>query len=121
MKAFLCRWLPIFFGCHCRPDRSFRYRGRPFPICARCTGELVGMIAAAAVFGFFRPAPWAAALTLIPLVIDGFVQRQTSYESTNPRRFWTGCLFGYGFLTLIFMSLVWVYQLGRSVGLAYFR
>ena len=39
------RFLRIFFGCHARPDRSFYWNGKPFPICARCTGELAGMIA----------------------------------------------------------------------------
>ncbi|WP_334117834.1 DUF2085 domain-containing protein [uncultured Oscillibacter sp.] len=43
LRRWLWRWLPILFGCHCRPDRSFHFRdGTPFPICARCTGELAG-------------------------------------------------------------------------------
>ncbi|HJB51594.1 MAG TPA: DUF2085 domain-containing protein, partial [Candidatus Oscillibacter pullicola] len=43
LRRWLWRWLPIIFGCHCRPDRSFHFRdGTPFPICARCTGELAG-------------------------------------------------------------------------------
>lgn len=29
-------------GCHQRPDRSFFFRGRQFPLCARCTGVLLG-------------------------------------------------------------------------------
>ena len=45
-KEWLCKWLPIFFGCHCRPDRSFFYKGKQFPVCARCTGELAGILAA---------------------------------------------------------------------------
>lgn len=31
---------PIIFGCHRRPERSFFYKGRQFPICARCTGGI---------------------------------------------------------------------------------
>ena len=42
MISWLYRWLPIFCGCHCRPDRSFFFRGRQFPVCARCTGMLLG-------------------------------------------------------------------------------
>ena len=46
LRRWLWRWLPIIFGCHCRPDRSFHFRdGTPFPICARCTGELAGILA----------------------------------------------------------------------------
>ena len=46
LRRWLWRWLPILFGCHCRPDRSFHFRdGTPFPICARCTGELAGILA----------------------------------------------------------------------------
>ena len=38
------RWLPVFFGCHCRSDRSFFWKGKQLPICARCTGELAGIL-----------------------------------------------------------------------------
>ena len=44
MAKRIGRFLQILFGCHARPDRSFFFRGRQFPICARCTGELVGML-----------------------------------------------------------------------------
>jgi len=37
-------------------------------------------------------------LMMLPLVIDGFVQRLTSYESTNIRRLITGILFGIAFI-----------------------
>ena len=46
MISWLYKWLPITFGCHCRADRSFFWKGKQLPICARCTGELVGMVAA---------------------------------------------------------------------------
>ena len=42
MIPWLYKWLPIVFGCHCRPDRSFYWKGKKFPLCARCTGELAG-------------------------------------------------------------------------------
>ena len=120
MKAFLYRWLPIVFGCHCRPERSFRYKGEPFPICARCTGELIGMIAAIASYGLYHPPLWILLLLAVPMLIDGFTQRLTAYESRNVRRLWTGTLFGYAFAALIIMSFVYVYHLGQKAGSVWF-
>ncbi len=93
------RFLRIFFGCHARPDRSFYFRGKQFPICARCTGELIGMllgILVACCFGC--PSFWVACLMMLPLVADGFTQKLTAYESNNIRRLWTGILFGIAFI-----------------------
>lgn len=95
------RFLRIFFGCHARPDRSFYFRGKQFPICARCTGELIGMllgIPIAICFGCLNF--WVACLLMLPLVIDGFTQRLTAYESNNMRRLWTGILFGIAFIAM---------------------
>lgn len=117
MKRWLYQWLPLIFGCHCRPDRSFSYRGRPFPICARCTGELIGFLAALLTCWLLHPAPWVCALLLLPMLADGAVQLKTRYESTNPRRVVTGALFGYGVTTLILLSLAAVFRWGYSIGL----
>lgn len=86
IQSFLYKWLPIFFGCHCRSDRSLYYRGKQFPICARCTGELIGILVSFILFWFWRPNLVSAIIMLIPLIIDGFVQRLTSYESNNFKR-----------------------------------
>lgn len=114
LQAWLYKWLPIFFGCHCRDDRSFHWHGRKFPICARCTGELAGMILAVG-FLWHLPPVWLAAVLLVPLVVDGFVQLLTPYESTNPRRFVTGLAFGFGFLTLFVHSCLAAYRFGYSL------
>ena len=95
LRNWLWRWLPIVFGCHCRPDRSFRFRnGTPFPICARCTGELAGILAALATYWIIHPSAGAAAALLLPMLADGFLQLCTSYESGNLRRLATGGVFG---------------------------
>lgn len=89
------KFLQIFFGCHARPDRSFYFRGKQFPICARCTGELIGMIAGIPIVIFQGCPRFVIVLVMmIPLVFDGFLQRLTSYESGNIRRLITGILFG---------------------------
>lgn len=118
MVAFLYRWLPIFFGCHCRSDRSFHWRGRQFPICARCTGELIGILLGI-VIGMFGLWPVGLCFALLlPLILDGFVQRLTSYESNNIRRLWTGILFGIGFYMLlahyVLFFVNWGYELGSA-------
>lgn len=103
MLNHIGRFLRIFFGCHARPDRSFYFRGRQFPICARCTGELVGMLMGIPIaICFGCPDFWVACVLTIPLVVDGFTQRLTAYESNNMRRLWTGILFG---IALIFMFI----------------
>lgn len=115
MKQALYRWLPRIFGCHCRADRSFYWKGEQFPICARCTGELLGILAAAVSF-FFVQADWRIALLmLLPMVADGFTQLLTRYESTNPRRLVTGCLFGFGLYELFAHSTVMAFWYGYSM------
>lgn len=116
MKRFLYKWLPIVFGCHCRSDRSFFFRGQQFPLCARCTGELAGMIIASCTAFFLEPSLYIVILLMIPMVVDGFCQLLTDYESTNIRRFLTGCLFGYGFMHLIIKSTMYAFVMGRNFG-----
>lgn len=118
LRRWLWRWLPVIFGCHCRPDRSFHFRdGTPFPICARCTGELGGILTAAVTYWLGHPTAAVAAVLLIPMLADGFAQLCTPYESGNYRRLVTGLLFGYGLTVLLLLSLGWTYRWGFAFGL----
>ncbi len=95
------KFLRIFFGCHARPDRSFYFHGKQFPICARCTGELMGIVAGIPIVIFWGcPHIGVTFLMALPLVFDGFLQRLTPYESGNIRRLLTGILFGIAFISL---------------------
>lgn len=117
VRAWLYKWLPVFFGCHCRPERSFHYKGVQFPICARCTGELAGILIAVLTHVAGHPgAVWSAVL-LAPLVLDGVIQLCTPYESRNLRRLWTGVLFGYGLTNLLLLSAAEVFRRGYAFGL----
>ena len=116
MSTWLYKWLPIIFGCHCRDDRSFHYRGKKFPICARCTGELVGILILLISCPFYLPSGWVSGMMLIPLVADGLIQLKTRYESTNLRRVVTGALFGYGLAALFVISTAAVFRLGLEIG-----
>lgn len=93
------KFLRIFFGCHARPDRSFFFHGKQFPICARCTGELIGILLGIPIALFIGYRSFLVTLALMaPMVIDGFVQLLTSYESKNYKRLITGILFGIAFV-----------------------
>ena len=117
MVRWLYRWLPVVFGCHCRADRSFFWSGKKFPICARCTGELVGMLFAAGLYALMHCPVLVCALLMVPLLIDGFAQKLTGYESTNFRRFVTGFLFGIGFMTILLDIAVFSVKTGYQFGL----
>lgn len=97
--AAMGKFLRIFFGCHARADRSFFYHGRQFPICARCTGELIGMILGVPIAFFMGyPSFSVVLLMMFPMVLDGFLQLLTPYESKNYRRCATGIVFGIAFI-----------------------
>lgn len=88
-------FLRILCGCHAMPERSFHFHGKPFPICARCTGELIGILAGIPVILIAGPPNvWIMVVMMLPLITDGTLQRLTSYESRNIRRLITGILFG---------------------------
>ncbi|MEG0469713.1 DUF2085 domain-containing protein [Amedibacillus sp. YH-ame10] len=116
MKKFLYKWLPIIFGCHGRDERSFHYHGKKFPICARCTGELIGILVAIVSYWFFVPSILILICLMVPMLLDGFIQLLTKYESNNWRRFVTGFLFGYALCCLFFKSVAYVYGLGYAYG-----
>ena len=40
-------------GCHQMPERSFFYKGKQFPVCARCTGVIIGQ-SVALIIGIFK-------------------------------------------------------------------
>ena len=114
MERFLYKWLPIVFGCHCRPDRSFFFRGKQFPVCARCTGLGIGFLLSLTLF-LWRPPLYLAVILMMPLIIDGVLQLKTAYESRNLRRMITGILFAYGLVALIVVCDMYAYGLGQRV------
>ena len=110
-------WLPKFFGCHQKPERSFYYHRQQFPLCARCTGELAGILISVILFWFWHPSLTVSIVMMIPMLIDGFTQRFTTYESTNIRRFVTGFLFGIGITSLFSWSVSYTFSNGYEYGI----
>lgn len=116
VKSWLYKWLPIFCGCHCKKERSFHYKGKQFPVCARCTGELFGMLAALLTCFFWQPPLVASILLMLPMVADGLVQQLTAYESNNIKRVVTGFLFGYGLIMFVVITLIATFRFGVRLG-----
>lgn len=86
-------------GCHQRADRSFFYKGYQFPICARCTGVLIGYVAVLICIPFFLPSFVLGITFCAVMFIDWFIQFVKIKESTNIRRLITGVIGGYGIIT----------------------
>ncbi len=109
--------------CHQMMTRTMRYKCKcitqtpdnDFPVCARCQGMYTGY-----ALGFLDSFIWDSfsieglerwekglvhissySLLLVPLLIDGYTQKNTSYVSNNPWRFINGMMFGYA-ITAIF-------------------
>ena len=89
-----------YCGCHQMPERSFFIGSYQFPLCARCTGILIGHLLGIGI-SFLHLVPPVWIIGTIPLMIDGTVQKLTRYESTNLRRLWTGILYGFSFMSVL--------------------
>ena len=111
------KYLPMIFGCHCIPERCLSFKGKRFPICARCTGEGIGILVSIATIGLGHPAWYVLLLLLVPMLLDAIIQRVTSYESNNIKRLITGTLFGYAGFTLILLSYWYTFLYGYHLGL----
>ncbi|MEX2477947.1 MAG: DUF2085 domain-containing protein [Gracilimonas sp.] len=86
-----------FLACHRKPERSFFFKGRQFPVCARCTGILIGyFIIPFSTLGIINISIIWCLVLITPTYLDGIIQAFMEVESTNSRRFLTGLLAGIG-------------------------
>ena len=105
------RWLRLMkagkrLGCHQKPERSFFFQGKyQYPICARCTGVIVGEIIAIICLFIFRLKWWMILLLLAPMGVDWVLQRINVLPSTNIRRLITGILGGFA-LTYVYFYVI---------------
>lgn len=109
--------LHFMFFCHRIPNRSFFYKGKQFPLCARCTGILIGYFVGIAYLIIFKnfSLPFLLIL-LLPLLIDGIGQYVGFWVSTNTRRFITGILAGIATICLIQFAAIQGYYDGIELG-----
>lgn len=92
-------------GCHQKPERSFCLWRYQFPVCARCTGVILGYILAVPgsfLFGFSKLVALAGSMILF---VDWFLQTLKIKESTNTRRILSGVCGGYA-LMLVQLQLI---------------
>ena len=95
--------------CHRRPDRTLRFKGKYFPVCARCTGIYIGALLVFLVHYFvsltYSSSIFFLSLALmIPTAIDGSTQLFKWRESSNGIRVITGLLCGIGYGLILVYS-----------------
>lgn len=98
------RWRVLFRTmCHGRVERCLELFGTPMPLCARCTGIYLGMLAGLIAFVPLmrwlreRTMRMVALAAIVPLGIDGVTQLFGLRESVNPLRVATGVIAGLAF------------------------
>lgn len=109
-KMYQTLWIMgKIFGCHQMPERSFFIAGRQFPVCARCTGAILGSFVGAGLFVFLKyEMPfWLATVMCMVMLLDWGIQYIKIKKSTNIRRLITGMVCGVG-LTEIYLQILQV-------------
>jgi len=93
-------------ACHKRPDRSFYFRGKQFPVCARCTGVFIGQISMILLLILGIKPSWIVSFFLLGVMfLDWFIQYIGLLESTNFRRLVTGITGGMGIVGVYYFII----------------
>lgn len=103
--------------CHQDPSKSFYFMGGQIPVCARCFGIYVGLIAGLLIFPLFGnfkrtklPDSRLSVLFILPVVLDGFF----NFFTTNEMRMVTGAIFGVGVVFYLLPVLNDIYYRPRE-------
>jgi uncharacterized membrane protein len=113
--------LQYFWHCHRLQNRSFFYKGKQFPVCARCTGVWLGYLFGLLVIIIFTLPWWVGLILLIPALLDGGTQLLNLRTSTNDLRFTTGLILGVGEMILFGVAARWTITLGYWLGQNFFQ
>lgn len=98
-------WTRQFSICHRLPERSFFYKGKQFPVCARCTGIALGIFTLPFFAFQLMSLNFATCLLLqLPVYLDGTSQALGWRQSNNFLRLLTGCLCGWGQMGLVALT-----------------
>jgi uncharacterized membrane protein len=83
--------------CHRMKSRSLTIKGQTLPLCARCTGILLGYLFFPLLFVLELNFPlWLGIALNLPMVLDGWTQKRKLRLSNNPLRLSTGIVSGLG-------------------------
>lgn len=99
-------------GCHQRADRSFFFGKYQYPVCARCTGVVLGqvlMLLQVLLLG--EPNLYLCVGGLVIMFADWYLQHLHVLESTNFRRIVTGTLAGYGLFGMYYFVFLFIKNL----------
>ncbi len=89
-------------SCHQKAERSFFINKYQFPICARCTGLLLGYFLGVLIFIFIGEISFIFNVIFILIMfIDWFIQHRGIKISNNLRRLFTGSLCGIGVIGVL--------------------
>lgn len=91
-----------FVTCHRLPHRSFFFRGKQFPVCARCTGIYLGYYLSLPFF-LIEFSSFSLLMSIILILftfVDGLIQHYSRWESNNYIRLVTGIICGVGLMSL---------------------
>ena len=103
-------------GCHQMPERSFFYKGYQFPICARCTGVILGEIVAIILLLFsVKLRIITSIILLLVMGFDWFIQYINLFPSNNSRRLITGFVGGIGLTYIYYHIIVYILKLISQV------
>ena len=92
--------------CHQLPERSFYYKSKKFPVCARCTGILLGYCTIPLFYLGIIEIPILFIILLnIPILIDSISQYLGLRESNNTLRLITGILSGFACSALVIIII----------------
>jgi uncharacterized membrane protein len=96
------RRLTNIVPCHRMKSRSLTIKGHTLPLCARCTGILLGYLffPLFLIFELYFPL-WLGIVLNLPMVLDGWTQKRQLRMSNNPLRVTTGIVSGLGQSILI--------------------
>jgi uncharacterized membrane protein len=91
--------------CHGLPDRTIYFRNNAFPLCARCTGTLIGVLTLPIFhMEMMHPSIGLIVLFAAPAIFDAFTQFIGFRKSNNKLRLVTGFLLGTSISALIVIS-----------------
>lgn len=111
------KWISLMeyghrLGCHQMPERSFFYKGYQFPVCARCTGVIIGEIIAILMLILKIQSNIIISVFLLLIMgIDWFIQFINILQSNNIRRLATGLCGGIGLTYIYYYLMTFIIEL----------
>jgi len=96
--------------CNNNPDSAPQINGKPFLLCWRCVGAIIGILISLIVFNHLKVSAkmTVVALLSIPAILDYALNRLKFKRESNKLRFITGVLLGIavGYVEILLLSIL---------------